>query len=60
MPSLEWVKTLRSAGRVELCFAACVLASLAAQWLAPGRIATVLLQLAAFGLGFFLAWRHGL
>lgn len=60
MPSSEWVKTLRSAGRLELCFAACVLASLAAQWLAPGRIATVLLQLAAFGLGFFLAWRHGL
>ena len=45
---------------MELCFAACVLASLAAQWLAPGSTATVLLQLAAFALGFLLAWRHGL
>ncbi len=60
MPSPGWLKTLRSAGWLELLFAAAVAASLAAQWLAPGRAGTVLLQLAAFTLGFLLAWRHGL
>ncbi len=60
MPSPGWLKTLRSTGRLEVLFAAAVPASLAAQWLMPGRAATVLLQLAAFTLGFLLVWRHGL
>lgn len=60
MLSPGWLKQLRSAGRLELLFAAGVLASLAAQWRAPGRLAAVLLQLAVFTLGFLLLWRHGL
>jgi sigma-B regulation protein RsbU (phosphoserine phosphatase) len=55
-----WLNRLRSAGRLEQLFLAAVLASLGAQQAAPGRLGTVLLQLAAFGLGFLLAWRHGL
>ncbi|GIU75064.1 MAG: hypothetical protein KatS3mg004_2151 [Bryobacteraceae bacterium] len=55
-----WLNTLRRAGWLERLFAAGVLAALASQWFAPGRLLTAALQLAAFVLGFLLVWRHGL
>ncbi|MGB9611307.1 MAG: hypothetical protein ACPL7M_10090, partial [Bryobacteraceae bacterium] len=55
-----WLNTLRRAGWLERLFAAGVLAALVSQWLAPGRLLTAALQLAAFVLGFLLVWRHGL
>lgn len=55
-----WLNLWRSAGWLEKLFAAGVVASLAAQWAAPGRMAAVLSQLATFAVGFALVWRHGL
>lgn len=60
MASPGWLNTWRGAGWVERLFAAGVVASLGAQWAAPGRTVTVLLQLGTFLLGFLLVWRHGL
>lgn len=55
-----WLNLWRSAGWLEKLFAAGVVASLAAQWAAPGRTAAALVQLGTFVLGFLLVWRHGL
>lgn len=54
-----WLKAVRSAGWLERLFAAGVLGTLGAQWLAPGRTLTALLQLGTFVVGLLLAWRHG-
>jgi len=59
MGSPGWLTIWRSAGRLERLFAAAVLASLAAQWAAPGRLLTAVLQLAAFALGFAVLLRLG-
>ena len=59
MGSPGWLKIWRSAGRLERLFAAAALASLAAQWAAPGRLLTAVLQLAAFALGFAVLLRLG-
>jgi len=59
MGSPGWLTIWRSAGRLERLFAAAVLASLAAQWAAPGRLPAAVLQLAAFALGFAVLLRLG-
>jgi len=55
-----WLKTLRTAGKLELVFAAGAAASLAAQWAAPGRGWVALLELATLAVGLLLVWRYGL